>query len=114
MSNETKGKCHFCNSILSTEPTEHNSIVRFDCPGCGPVFLTEDAFDDISAGVKGLDLSILRIILRNQHEARRGRRPQKALTISDLHQLVKEYKPLSPIEKMDNALLLIEKKAFII
>ena len=45
MANETKGKCKFCDSFLSKEPTEEGSVVWFECPICGSVALTKEALE---------------------------------------------------------------------
>jgi len=55
------------------------------------------------------DRNILSIWNRNQFEFRKGKGSEKELNLGDLYKIIKQYTPLQPLEKMDNALLNIDK-----
>lgn len=80
------------------------------CPRCGKVYLDQDSLDFLpDEGLGEHELSILSICLRNDFE-RRGKRPStKAFTIEDLKHMILQYRTLDPLEKMDNALFILEK-----
>lgn len=105
-------KCYFCDSSNIENRYKGLGDIRnnYICPKCGIVTLTEDAADDIHGeefSKKGKQ--IISIWIRNEYERLNRRKHIKQLTLSDLHQIIRQYSPLEPLEKMDNALLNIEK-----
>ena len=96
--------CLLCNADnLSIKEIESN-IFRYQCSVCGPFILTRSCADDF----KGEKLNILdRIkistVLRNEYEKKGRKDPEKYLTLADLYSIVKNYRQLDPLEKINNA-----------
>ena len=104
----------FCNSKTLSDVKKTNWAISYSCKICGHVFLTEEASEDFNSGkFSGRDKYIIRIWLRNEYE-RYNRPLLKPLTLENLHQIVKQYTPLSPLDKMDNALLIIKRESFFV
>ena len=102
-------KCYFCDSEeISEEQGPVEKPTSYKCPRCGYICLAEEATWDQDF-FNDDDKKIISIYLRNEYE-RRNRTPfTKRLARGDLMQTVKQYKPLDPLEKIDNALLNLEK-----
>jgi nucleoside 2-deoxyribosyltransferase len=103
--------CLFCEKQYALEDPSHGSKRQFVCARCGYVSLTEEAADDFEGEkFSASDKLAISITLRNNWE-RTGRKitPSKMLTLDDFHLMVKQFRPLSPIEKMDYALIQFEK-----
>jgi hypothetical protein len=104
-------RCHFCNRdvsksverVIGTTPISHN------CRVCGIVNLTEEAALDLKAHISDEQKHILSIVFRNNYENSGRRRSKKQLTLGELIQFANTYQPLDPIEKLDNALLILER-----
>ena len=105
-------QCHFCNSKVSNsegqeiEPTDN----YYDCLRCGPVRLTREAADDFKGErFSEIQKKILSIVIRNEYERRNKKPPEAPATLDDLHRYIREYRPLSFLEKLDYCLLNFEK-----
>lgn len=106
--------CLFCEKdVTNDEPGFRPTRTLYICKRCGLVQLTEEAVEDYAAEqYSSDDKAAISITLRNEWE-RAGRpihRNQK-LTLDDLGRIVFQFRPLDPIEKMDYALVNIEKSA---
>lgn len=104
--------CFFCNSAdLKDVRMEYKDIpINYECPKCGFINITEEAADDFPGEkFSEKEKQIISICLRNQYERQNRNHLSKRLTLSDLRQIISQYSPLEPLEKMDNALLNIEK-----
>ena len=105
-------KCFLCDEKFSEQT---NYIYNFsdghsyECKICGHVYLTNEAVKDLECNMSNMEKKIFSIWIRNEYE-RNGRQPfSKPFLRDDLEQIIKQYKPLEPLEKIDNALLNIEK-----
>ena len=89
----------------------YSSRAHYRCPRCGYVTLTEEAADDFE-GEKFSESEKLAISIALRNNWERAGRPQtgKVLTLDDLHRIVEQSRPLSPTEKMDQALLQFERQ----
>ncbi len=103
-------KCMFCEQEF--EPShDWEDITRYECPRCGIVMLTREAAEDFEGeNFKRHEKRIMSIVLRNQHERRRWKPPPQSLTLDDLRRIVKQYRVLDPLDKMDDCLLKLERK----
>jgi hypothetical protein len=105
-------KCYFCNSTdLKDVRMAYREIPNsYECPKCGFINLASDAADDIP-GERFTDKEkqIISIFFRNQYERQNKKQLSRRITLSDLRQTISQYSPLEPLEKMDNALLNIER-----
>ena len=103
--------CLFCGKPAGNQELRYGSRAHYRCPRCGYVSLTEEAASDFEGEKfsEGEKLAIS-IALRNSWE--RSGRPQtgKVLTLDDLQRIVEQSRPLSPTEKMDQALLQFERQ----
>lgn len=108
-------KCYFCESESLSDVKESSGSLSYNCQICGHVFLTEEASEDLGTEkFIAWDKQIISIWLRNEYE-RRYRKPlPQPLNLEYLHQIVKQYTPLSPLDKMDNALQIIDKKSYFV
>ncbi|MGD0170096.1 MAG: hypothetical protein ABSE54_10285 [Smithella sp.] len=110
-------KCLFCNNETSIYRNKSGTEfeagkTHYTCKVCGTIQITEEAYDDFNGErFSNSDKSILRIVLRNEHEMRNKIPPSNPLTIEDLRRIIDQYKPLDPLAKMDNALLNINRKS---
>ncbi|MBF0557441.1 MAG: hypothetical protein HQL08_01530 [Nitrospirae bacterium] len=105
-------KCYFCdNPDIKDVKTGYRGIPDYyNCPRCGIVNLHMDTADDmLSERFREKDKQIISIWIRNEYEKSNRKKPSKRLTLEDLDKIIKQYSPLNPLEKMDNALLIIEK-----
>jgi len=108
-------RCYFCRSMNIRDIPEDEQLVEnpcsYTCPRCGHVKVTTKVaklFVNAPEFTKE-DRSIISLVLRNEYE-RRGRTPsQQSLDFVDLHRIVEQYRPLDALEKMDNALLNLDK-----
>jgi nucleoside 2-deoxyribosyltransferase len=82
------------------------------CKRCGLVNLEEEAAEDF-AGERFTekDKSAISITLRNEWERSGRRGSNRKLTLSDIVNIVSQYRPMNPIEKMDHALINFEKSS---
>ncbi len=90
--------------VLDPSPTLYN------CPVCGDVKMTRSAFDDFKdERFSENQKKMLSIVLRNEYERRNKKPFEIPATPDDLHRFVREYRPLSSLEKLDYSLLTFEK-----
>ena len=104
----TNMRCPFCG--LSNVEIDDNMIKQYNCRRCGAFSLTRACHDDFDgAGFTKDRKNTISIVLRTKYE-RRGQKPSdKPLELGELKQITMRYPPLTPLEKMDNALLNLEK-----
>ena len=115
--------CHFCKYDLTNfrEKKYNPTFTFYHCPVCGEIRLNEEAAEEFVSLTKEAaadfegerfpenQKKILSIVLRNEYE-RRDKIPSKSqVTLDDLHRYIREYRPLSSLEKLDRCLFNIEK-----
>jgi nucleoside 2-deoxyribosyltransferase len=105
-----RSDCFFCGSREITDPhgisgSPEGDYFRYRCKICGYVYC---AFDHIShlQGRKFTDeeKKIICINLREGFERRGKTQLAKPLTITNLNDIIYNYRPLDPLEKLDKAL----------
>jgi nucleoside 2-deoxyribosyltransferase len=101
--------CFFCGAKVENFDRNSHSL-RYTCKRCGPINLREDAVDDLRLQVfKEDQKQIIRVELRNA-SFKRGNKPSlDPLSMNDLEKLIHLYRPLDPLDKMDHALLTIDR-----
>ena len=107
--------CYFCNSnqIAILEKNHSGKPISYDCPRCGPIYLSEEAVElyipkrDFTEEKK----KIISIVIRNEYERRRRKPSAKVLTFNYLDQILEQYRPLDPLDKMDNVLINLERSS---
>jgi nucleoside 2-deoxyribosyltransferase len=112
MENVQMQQCHFCNYDLTSFKGQKYkpSSTFYHCPICGEIRLKEEADDDFEGErFSENQKKILSIVLRNEYERRNKKPPETPTTLDDLNRYIGEYRPLSPLEKLDYCLLIIEK-----
>lgn len=104
-------ECHFCNHDVDRFENQFDiSPKLYHCPVCGNVKMTGEAADDFEGeNFKDEEKNIISISVRNDYENRGRKPPEKPLSLNDLHQYIKQYVPLDPLEKINNALLILDK-----
>jgi hypothetical protein len=106
--------CLFCGKNVTTDIPEYKPTqTLYTCIRCGPIQLTEEAVKDFEAGqYSASDKAAISITLRHDWE-RRGRPSsrKRKLTIEDLNHILSQFRPLDPIEKMDYALINLERSS---
>ena len=105
-------QCHFCNhDLTSFEGQKYRpTSTLYHCSICGEIRLTKEAAADYDqAGFSDNQKKILSIVLRNEYERRGKKPPLMPFTLDDLHQKVKQYHPMDPLEKIDSILLNLDK-----
>jgi nucleoside 2-deoxyribosyltransferase len=82
----------------------------YRCKMCGPIKLTEIAVERIQMQefAEG-EKHILSISLRNRSFLQGNKAPPKPLSSRDLKNLISLYQPLDPLDKMNHALLTIDR-----
>lgn len=104
-------ECWFCRQDV---PTSRDQVglptkTQYMCPRCGPVHLSDDAAEDLpSAGFTDGELNAISIFLRNAWENSGKKKRKKVITLEELKQIVSQFRPPGPLEKMDLALLTLE------
>ncbi|MCP4629826.1 MAG: hypothetical protein GY850_40910, partial [bacterium] len=104
-------KCHFCNyDVTKFKNKKYNqSSTFYHCPICGEIRLEEEAAEDFEGErFSENQKKILSIVLRNNYERRNKKTPETHATLDDLLGYVREYRPLSSLEKLDYSLLKLE------
>ncbi len=106
-------RCLFCNQDVTHEGGRDQipSMTFYICKRCGLIRLEDEAYEDFAGGrFSREDKSAISITLRHEWE-RSGRivGQGKALTLLDLENIISQYRPMNPIDKMDNALINFEK-----
>jgi nucleoside 2-deoxyribosyltransferase len=86
-----------------------NNAVRYECPRCGKIYLSREAYEDFSGtGFSEKQKNILSICLRNESDKITSLGLYgKPLKLSDLNSLVDRYREKDPIEKMDITLQIL-------
>jgi len=101
--------CYFCNSDDITEVYEGfgGKLLSYYCPRCGSLSFTEEAVLVIEGGkFNEEEKKKISIVTRNEYE----RSGQKLLLTTDyLDQILERYRPLGALEKIDNALLNLDR-----
>jgi nucleoside 2-deoxyribosyltransferase len=105
-------KCHFCYyDVTQFEDRKYSpSPTIYHCPVCGEIQMSSEAAEDFE-GVRFSENQkrIISIVLRNEYE-RRNRKPfELPVTLDDLQRYIREYRPLSSLEKLDYSLLFFER-----
>jgi len=105
-------KCHFCDSTEITKVRMKNeALTSYMCPICKWVILQQESAEDFKRhGYTGKDKKVISICIRNKYELLGEKAFPQPLTLEDLDQMKKQYRLLDPLEKMDNALLNLERK----
>lgn len=107
--------CLFCNKDVTNDGGAgfKPSHTLYMCKRCGHIWLTQEAAEDFeSEGHSPDDRAAISITLRSnwEREGRRSRTVRK-LTSADLKHIVSQFRHLDPIEKMDYALISLEKSS---
>ena len=102
--------CLFCNQDVTSDGDFRPTQTLYMCNRCGFIHLTSEAVEDFDWNrFKEKDKKAISITLRNEWERRKKRRTGKKITYEELEQIILTFRPLDPIEKMDQALLNFEK-----
>ena len=106
-------KCYFCDYSGVTDVYEQylgSKPPAYRCDRCGMVNLEQDTADLLDArNFNQKERKIISIYIRNEYERRGRKPPRERLDLVFLDRIVKIYRELDALEKMDNALLNIEK-----
>ncbi len=102
--------CMFCGEAANLL-SPGSVILSYTCERCGEYKLTLEAAEDFPGEeISQEGKQIISIVLRNAYE-RGGRKPPKEpLKLEHLLNAIQEYRQKDPLEKMDIALLNIDKK----
>jgi len=106
--------CFFCGrtDIIAPETGFEDIPYSYKCLVCGHVKLTEEAADDfIGESFSKKNKLILSISHRNDYEKRKKKKQSKPYSLEDLHRLINRYVIFDPIEKMNNALLILDNQS---
>ncbi|MBF0234633.1 MAG: hypothetical protein HQK65_16555, partial [Desulfamplus sp.] len=113
-------RCLICRNSVSDFPEEpgDNGDCNYHCPCCGFVALSREAVHYISTDgfISEKDKSLISIFLRGRVEKKDQDGTQEAdglhepLTIDQLKSLIKTYRPLDPLGKIENFLFIVEKR----
>jgi hypothetical protein len=109
MVNTADVSCFFCGAKVENFDRSSHSL-RYSCKKCGPINLSEEAVDKLRLQTfKEDEKQIIRVELRNA-SFKRGNKPSlDPLSMDDLEKLIHLYRPLDPLDKMDHALLTIDR-----
>ena len=109
--------CLFCDKDVTQDYKSYGDYYKpnrtnYICSRCGRVLLTRAAADDFpSSRFSEEEKSAISITFRNEWE-REGKNPaskRRRKTLDDLKRIIKQFQPKDPLEKMDIALINIEK-----
>ncbi len=110
-------ECYFCMlsdgvTEISRNTSEGRLLVRWQCPRCGPIYVSDLAIDSyFLASISENDKKKISICLRNDYERRDPDRSYvKIYNRIDLMRFIETYREMDAIEKMDNALLIFDRK----
>ena len=103
--------CYFCEKQLETTWWgENNRPQKIECERCGTIKFADGVADLIeNEQFTKEDKRTLSIILRNNFERNYKRPVGELYDINWMHKAINQYSSLNPIEKMDNALLILDK-----
>ena len=105
-------RCHFCGFDFSNTPMMSRTFshTEYNCPICGPVKLTEEVAEAFEADqFSETSIKIISCVLRNEYERRGNKPPDSPLDLDYLHRVVAQYIPLTPLEKLNNALRMVNR-----
>jgi nucleoside 2-deoxyribosyltransferase len=106
-------KCYFCDYDGVTDVYEQylgSKPPAYRCDRCGMVNLEQDTADLLETrDFNQKEKQIISIYIRNEFEKRGRKPPRDRLDMAFLDTIVRTYRELDALEKMDNALLNIEK-----
>ncbi len=108
-------QCYFCDSLSIADvkaPLVDSGPQSYLCRKCGHVFLDPDTA--LSSKIKSFtenQKKIISIYIRNEYERSDRRAFVKALNLQNLDQIIKQYRPLDPLDKMDNVLKNLERSS---
>ena len=100
-------KCIFC-PLNVPEAQLIDDSKSYNCPRCGEVWITRTAAV-CAETTPERDKLIISIVLRNEYESRGRILRQQPLASEDLERMVNNYRNLDAIDKMDQALLNLDK-----
>jgi nucleoside 2-deoxyribosyltransferase len=100
-------KCIFC-PLNVPEAQLIDDSKSYNCPRCGEVWITRTAAV-CAETTPERDKLIISIVLRNEYESRGRILRQQPLASEDLERMVGNYRHLDAIDKMDQALLNLDK-----
>lgn len=92
------------NTAIKTQP-----IYEYDCPRCGHVAILDET-TLYYMGTPQEERIIASICIRNENEKGTKRNFKNPLFLDDLKAYTTQYRHLSPLEKLDNALINISAK----
>ncbi len=102
--------CLFCDVQSDWKEIDDIASYYYDCPICGRYIITRAAADDFaSSGFSKKDKLAITITLRNAWERDRRTASKKPLNLEMLRQIAEQFRPLGALDKMDYALLRLEK-----
>jgi len=114
MMDAVEGKCLFCNSNREHDQTQDvatDHVFKYHCVRCGHVYFKISLFDFLTLSLNPKDKKVVCINTRNEYEIRGREDFARPLTIANLLQSIEQYRPLDPLDKMDNALLNLERQS---
>jgi len=108
-------KCLFCNKDVTNDGEGGSKPTQtlYACNRCGYIWLTQEAAEDFeSERYSPDDKAAISITLRSKWE-RNDKRPRtdEKLMSADLKNIVSQFRHLDPIEKMDHALIMLDKSS---
>ena len=105
-------RCHFCghDPIKNLEePGAGRKPYSYTCIRCGHVCLYRDDADNIEARrYNDNEKNLLSSYFRRTYEMAGRETKRKPLNIVDLNSIIQNHRPLDPLDKLDNALRVIE------
>ncbi len=107
-------KCLLCNSNRQQDRSKDVDICHvfnYHCMRCGHVYFKINLFDFRNLSLNPKDKKVICINIRNEYERRKQEDFVKPLTIARLLQSKERYRPLDPLDKMDNALFNLERES---
>lgn len=107
--------CYICGSLaINVESSEGGCHNRYECFLCGYVAIAPDQLPRIDwhtgkYGDSQEELKKLSIVLRNEYEESSRTPPSRNYTIEELRNKINQYTPLDAVDKMDVALLKLNR-----
>jgi hypothetical protein len=109
---EMPTQCLFCGEDLKGASEDTDAAVNYSCLRCGEICLTNECCEDFEGeAFSPEDKGVISIVLRNEYERRSPGARARALKLDDLHTMIRQYKPLEPLSKIDNALINLSRKS---
>ena len=110
-------RCYFCGSsdLKNVDKNYYPDKPRsYTCAVCGHIFLDLDPSLSQDIELRNFteeEKKIISIVIRNEYEKRSKERFDKRLTIEDLNQIIEQYHRYDALDKMDIALLNLERSS---